>query len=340
MIATSSSKQSSGAVQALDITLIVISNINVVLHTLGLYLLFCLPTKKVQQWLLISLSVSELLKNILIQVIILPHILNVATETWETQVYVYLTFFYDYGVTGLYYLTMYFITFDRLLKIHLSNSYSSYCNVQRVKYLLLAIGCFCFFVSVVLSVAYFVSGGGEGTTMQYFVFTRYTEAEFVVYAHPCLDILFLLLATVTYYKIFKTYMRSQRRVSRQSLATKKKAQSMCKKMAQSTFSVPILLILSFIFFAVVPDLISSYYEISKQDVPYSVEMVCYLMFLLSDLCDVGIYIFMQRPVRSLLLKKLGFYSTTPRFDTENHPNSMYLRRQSSVNGRKFWVHLT
>ena len=265
--------------------------------------------------------------------ITLPHILNLSTHTWDTQVYVYLTFFYDYGITALYYLTMYFITFDRLLRILLTNSYSVYCNVTRVKRLLLATAIFSLLVFTVLSVAYHVTGG-KGSAIQYFVFTTETEAEFVVYAHPCLDILFLVLALVTYYKIFKTYMRSQRRVSRAALAAKK--DSVWMKVVKSTFFVPVLLILSFIVFAVVPDLITSYYKISKKKIPDALEMVCHLMFSISDLCDVGIYIFMQRPVRNLLLKKIGmgkaFGASASEFESTSMHNSMYLRKQCSVKG--------
>ena len=135
---------------------------------------------------------------------------------------------------------------------------------------------------------------------------------------------------MTYYKIFRTYMRSQRRVSRSSLAMKK--DNVWKKVVQSTFFVPVLLILSFILLVVVPDLIVSVYKLSGRDVPATLEEVCHLMFSISDLCDVGIYVFMQRPVRNLLLKKCGLDRWFGNGSSEIENTSMSLRRHCSVKG--------
>ena len=295
MIPSPSNNQDSDTEQAVDIADIGISNVNVVVHGFGLYLLSSITTKDVQHWLLIGLSASEVLKNILTQITTFPDVLNDANvdldvlndvaEDLDTQLNIYIKFFNDYGVTALSYVSMFFITLEPLLKIKLSD-YSKHCNEKRVKYLLLATGLCSLIIPTALAGAYHANGGEAGKIIEFFSIDENSDSEFVVYAQPCLDILFVLLSMVTYYNIFRNNMRSQNKLSSQALTS-------------------VLLALSFILFTVVPDLTSSYYEISEVEIPYSLEKARDLIFKFNDLASAVIYIFTQDTVRNMMSQKLG-----------------------------------
>ena len=280
---------------------------NISIHVVGFYLLLCLKPKKVQHWFVISLSITEIIKNVVIELTTIPDVMDLSDETWLVidEIHVYLAITYDYGITTLYYMTMYYITLDRLLRILLSMSYPLYWNIKKTKILLLSTWVFSVLVCTILSLIYKFCGADNG--LSYFIYVDDTEAAIVAYSHPCIDTIFLLLAIATYWTIFCKYALSRRRISISS--NNRNVESSFQIFIRSPFFVPVLLILSFIIFTVFPNLIFAYYEFSGEEISYTLDVICYILFATSDLCDAFIYIFVQKQVRNTLLKKICCHSS-------------------------------
>ena len=131
---------------------------------------------------------------------------------------------------------------------------------------------------------------------------------FYTFIYPTLEFAFILLAIVTYVVIFKKYDGSERVLSqrRKSVRENRKPDSSFTVFRKSRFFVPFLLILSFIIFMVIPDLIVLFVGVlSGGSAPLSDVLIssCWISYAVANIVDALIYIFMQDSVRRLLWKK-------------------------------------
>ena len=144
----------------LDIVLLIVNTVNIFLHSLGFHLLWCLKRKCVQEIYLLNLSLTELLKNIVIFLTTVPDVLTLSDNAWVVidEIHIYIGVVYDYGIMLSYYLTLFYITLDRYLGTALTITYPAYWNVTRTKYLVIITwilaGCIC----ISLSVLYQITG--------------------------------------------------------------------------------------------------------------------------------------------------------------------------------------
>lgn len=159
-----------------------------------------------------------------------------------------------------------------------------------------------FCLSTVISAVYKCAGAKHG--IRYFLYIDDTESVVIAYCRPFIDVPFLLLAIVVYYKIFRKFSRSHRRIT-SSTPRKHKQDSSFQIFIHSRFLITALLILSFVLFTFIPDMIFTYYAFTHHHISYQLEAVCYILFAISDLSDAIIYIFIKNEVRKLLLQKLS-----------------------------------
>lgn len=128
------------------ITLIIMNFINVLLHGIGIFLLFCIYNKgkkrreqNVQNIFIMNLSICELLMNGLEMVRTSLKFLieyNVVKSYFFTVVEIYLAIFMYTGISIIFYLGMFYITLDRLVNIVLGIQYRRLCTERKAKLLL------------------------------------------------------------------------------------------------------------------------------------------------------------------------------------------------------------
>ena len=126
---------------ALDIPLIVMNTTNTVLHFVGFYLLATLhkndENDNMQRIFIMNLSITEAFNNLLILITTIPDFLSVSDDTAEviSIANVYVAIFMDYILYLNFYLTLFYLTADRLACSLLNMRYPLYCSARKGKYL-------------------------------------------------------------------------------------------------------------------------------------------------------------------------------------------------------------
>ena len=291
-----------------DVSLVTMNSVNVVLHAMGFYLMMSLKQRgnNAPRIYLVNLSAAECLKNLLrvcitIHDFIVQHDINDDTHRLLDQVRIHVTSFYDYGVTCPFYLAMFCITLDRYFYMVWNNEYKVRWNDKRAKLLMLVIWGIGLTSWLVLLLVY-TTIDDLNCTAAFFLYINHKVPKFVAFYTTCIDILFVLLAILVYSNIFCKFYQSEKRIS--STFANRKQQSLLGIFFRSRFFVTGLLVVSFICFTVIPDMIRFLHAFNKKCIPDQLEAGCYIFFAISDLFDAFIYIFVKREVRGLLLEKL------------------------------------
>ena len=138
------------------------------------------------------------------------------------------------------------------------------------------------------------------------VFGNEFEGTFHVYLYTVFDMLFVILACVTYAFIFYRYKESERkRTSVSKCEGCKRKISATQIFQKSRFYIAIVIILKFLLFVTIPDLSYMFAVVIPQKKSDMFLLVCVISFTLSNICDVIIYVFFQPPIRKLLYRKLN-----------------------------------
>ena len=120
---------------ALDVVLLVISSVNIFIQVIGCRILLSLYNnsggEKVGDLYIISLSLAELICSTFVCVE------KVFFFTEMLSVYTYLTAFHFTSAAMIYYLSMFYITTDKLLEVILNIRLPVYWNIEKAKVLLL-----------------------------------------------------------------------------------------------------------------------------------------------------------------------------------------------------------
>lgn len=280
------------------VVLIIMNVVNVLLHGVGIYLLSCLHKRgksNIQNLYILHLSISELLMNSLEIVRTALQILIKYGPCSNTckQIEEYLSIFMFTGISVVFFFNMFFITLDRLLNIVYTIRYRVSWSEKRAKYLLKTTWLIGIFVLICVSIDYYLNNS-------------LWENKFYTFIYPILEFIFIVLALVTYISIFRKYNRSERVLSkrRQSLRENKKPDNSFQVFRKSRFFVPVLLILTFIVFLVIPDMVLLFEGVIMKRMTDTLLTSCWISYAVSNMTDACIYIFMQDPVRRLLWKKI------------------------------------
>ena len=271
---------------------LVLKLLNVFLHSIGLYLLRCLPKdgrKTAQMAYITNLSVTELTINV---ISFLRNLLKLMPFTaFKSQTFkevVSCSYFVDYAILKFsLYMTMVYITIDRLLMIKANITYPLYWNYIKAKRVLIGT----WIVSLLLLV----------TSVTWYTFTRDANQLILVYNYVLisLDFTFVGIAIVSYCVMFHQFKQRQT-----GSLIRRSDQGSWKIFRQSRFYVAFLLIFTFILFVVPADLVWTFAD--RANIPQFMSLVLTIFYAISYLSDGLIYIFGQAKVKKLFLTKFGF----------------------------------
>ena len=213
------------------------------------------------------------------------------------------------GISLVFYFDMVYITLDKLLEILLNIKYPLYWNKRRTKILLLVTWCVSGVVVVVVSLLH-----------------AYLDFEWEVYAFkycfPVLNFVFIVVACSSYSFIFYKFRQTRTprkvgkretddsllpdgRISKEKYGAVKTDKGVFQLIRRSRFFMIFLLIVTFLMFIVVPDLTYLFVHVINNKHSKNLEIACWILYAVGNLADCYIYIFLQPPVRKLLIKKIS-----------------------------------
>jgi len=295
----------------------------ILLHLIGLYTLHCLRKRRlaIHLKLIQHLSISELA---LLLVGLLISVLNLAlkeSSPRRNEAVLVLVLMKNTGLSLVYYFMNIFITLDRLAEMKFHIKYPQYITHSMVN-AILTILWLCALLFTILVVYHCLDNPDfDHVKFVYFYFFSIMEA------------VFLVIALVTYSYILKQYIRLKTTIGhhetpktgekceirsqsqpqwlqrRKSIAPKlHKLKHLFSK--RSPLLMISLLVLTFIFFMVLPDAINLHYYVSREqqhvdeNLPRVIVVLTYILYTLAYTSDGLIYVFLQRDARKILVKKL------------------------------------
>ena len=263
--------------------LITVSCLPLSLHLVGLLLLWkarLMYCNKSQLLFLVNLSVAEFL------FVLLGILMYVSSVTGHSQISYHCTVLQYTGATLAYFLIMIFMTVDRFLEIYLNLKYPLYWNAKSTRNLMAVM----WFTCTAFSLAGLLSPG--------FTKVRLYEVCYK-YLFPSIELTFLLIATLVYgYVLVK--LRWNPLVCTNCMVVKQRHQ----RRRMSGFFVPALVVITFILFAVLPDLVQFHAHVVGRKLSDEAEFFVYLMYLLAMLADALIYLLLSPPLRTIIRKKI------------------------------------
>ena len=284
------------------ITPMVVGISNILVHSLGIYLLCSLlqyGNLGVQQKYLFHLSICEILFNILE---IAKHILTIFplfdnTSDIGENLSAYLTLMSFPGVTMALYLIMAYITIDRLMLTILSVLYPLYWSIAKVKLLLMITWVTCIFTSLCLILIH-----------QYTVFKL--NNGLLMYCNPIYDLSFIILALISFlYTCYKREMYTGIKLPRKRRGNMK-PKGLIVVFLKSNIDVYIPLMLIFLTVMVIPNLIHVVLRIICNNQSNTLPAAFNICYQLMTLMHGFICIFLYRPTKRLLWRKLNIQSSS------------------------------
>lgn len=288
----------------LTIVLSILNILTFCLHALGGYLLKNLSSRHgmddIHNLFLINLSAAESILNIL------QFFINLISYlTPHDHIVFYLKAIRGYGFVNTYFLTMIFLTLDRLLDIALNIKYHLYVNRDKVRRLL--VGSWVVNALVLLSV------------FLIHIFTAFdVNILLSTYIYPTFDICFIFIAFITYGFIFHKYKKT--RVPPVTLERTKGRQNFIAVFKASRFYIPVLLITTFLTFMVIGDMIYLVAVVINGNNSFTLIILCHILFALSYLSDAIIYILIKPSVKKMLWRKFKLHTRLSRMEGDVHPS--------------------
>ena len=279
----------------LSVSAISLKLLNVLLHSIGYYLLRSLPTQvrhTAQNIYIINLSVIELLINALSFTRNLFKMLPLHFHPDHLRQALTYSYIFDIiTLKVLLYATMFYITLDRLLAIQLDIRYPLYWNHSKAKRLIQGTWLFSGLLFIGTVVYYAI----EGNDLQTLKFCQGITLLF--------GFLFVLFAIPSYCAMFfKFKRRNDRFAAGGCLVETFSRQSILQAFLHSRFYVACLIVATFALF-VIPVDFTWWFAQSFASKKF-VSLVLTILHAVSFLLDGLIYIFGQENVRKLFLRKM------------------------------------
>lgn len=291
----------------IKIPLFILNISNVFLHTAGIVLLFSISKAArrgrviecKQHIFLLNLSIAEFLFNFIEALRVLLFYTNIESRLIETIRH-YLLIINFTAIWIQVCVALFGMTIDRLMNITLALRYPIFWNNDKSKICLLIGWCISGCIGVSVSIAYHLRS---------FLW----EKVFFLYVYPIIDASFILLTIVTYVLIYRKYKESQifremattqRQNTQEENGTRNEKCSFLN-FIKSSFIVPVMLIMTFIVFIVLPDLIYLLVGVNAdKEKRNSILAICWLSYAVSNNVDVIIYVLLQPNVRKHLKETL------------------------------------
>lgn len=274
---------------------------NIILHGIGLCLLFTLykrrGEKSYQRCYLLNLSLAELVQNIFRLTI---HLLLLYDADHRNRSLCQLICYFRYVTnTAVYYqcfASMFLLTGDRLLCILLGMRYTIIWNFKKTIYVI----AMTWFFNGIISIGMCVHMTVTMRTCKQLHACAFNKVVYL-YVPTSLFVIFLAFTIFTYSVLFYKYVVSRRQFSMNSNENHRR--TIKSAITNSKFFVSIMLISTFLLFMVIPASVATFYYIVAGTMP-SMSYIYYLNIsvLLSDTADGLIYVFLLPSVRKFLLQ--------------------------------------
>ena len=324
------------AAECIDIISLVIKLLNVFMHSISIYLISNLRNKErntPQMSYILNLCITELIinsksfiRNLVKSMMYSFHLQPIenfnSTLYEEIMMYNYII---DYSILKLSLIcTMFYITFDRVVMILTPLSYRHYWNPIKAKRLIL-----CTWTATLIPFSASVS---------FYEITNDVPSFFSVCTRVTisLDILFVIVATPSYYQIFRKY--KQRRIVPTLQINCYDSKTM-DTLRHPRYYLAFFLVLSFIVFIVTTDLIWWIANIiNGKDVSRLARSRSFMLlqYPIGYLSDSFVYIFGQRKVRRVMMSRVRRMRTDQSARTRMRVEG-YRTRTASPNVRKIVV---
>ena len=286
--------------------IIIICAFTILLHLIGMYLLICVRHSAMngdQRLFLFHLSLSEFCLTFMEM---LRRIIYIFINSENSAITEYMNIIKFSSAAMVFYVIMIFVTVDRFVHLHLGFKYPLYWYERKTKRLLTVTWIVFVLLTIVL------------TVLHMYQLIDYRKL-FYIYIWPVTEVVFLAVAFGTYgYAVILVYRSSSDKCSlRCSIHSSFKWQSIFKKPA---FYLPTLLILSFVLFQVVPDLIVFFVMLSGNTLSrHVVNGVC-ITYMVSMSLDAVMYILLSPYVKTMLFQKLAIINAMiPRSKSSAYP---------------------
>lgn len=291
---------------AFQITDLLLSLINILIHILSVCLLSKLYTPSPHQLLLLHLSIAEVIASHLrgsISIINLlpkrfmppPWTPGPPTMAFEVRQYLFMV-----NITGVFlvmFLLIISLTVDRLLIVLLGVRYKTICSISKAKIVMAHIWCIGISGTLGFVFAYKYYGYDPTYVMEYYVFTS------------C-GIVFMVVSPLWYavifwrYHTYKSNMQKYKKTTSAKINDEQEKHVCSSALLDPLFYVPLLIISSFAIFVVIPHwiyLACKYAAKIRYMDPFFAMMI---LSQLSYLSDAIIYVFLQVRVRKELWRWL------------------------------------
>ena len=269
----------------IPIPLFIAITLTLILHSVGSYLLlktFNWNNVRTQQVLILNLSICEWLVNFLWLLFEVLYIFGYKEET------PYYANFYcvHLACIGTLYLLMVVMTLDRLMAVIYPLKYIAHWSIERTKKILIWI---------------WTIGATSGicfVCLCEFMDRRwYLETKFL-HLSTAFNMIFIAVAFVSYVLIFLRYKKSKDSLQANGMVHGGRLHSSASQhFHKSRFHIPILIVLTYIIFNILPHL---FYILELFD-EQIVLRITDVLFALGYLSDGLIYIFLQQKVRRQLM---------------------------------------
>ena len=196
----------------------------------------------------------------------------------------------------MFFLTMMYITVDRLLDIYLNIRYEVYWNPHRAAILIKTT----WTIGVLVSIGSIVihEWNWEDTVFEI--------------CYPVLEIGFVVLALFTYTFIFRKFKAGRKPPHQPFLKGSNvpaaRQNSTFEAFKNSRFYISVLLIFTFILFMIIPDLSFLFLCVLPDNISAlqkeKIRTVCWISYGIANLSDAFIYIFLQVEVKKYAFSKI------------------------------------
>ena len=322
----------SGMIIAKAVIALSLKVVNIVIHSVGIYILRCLRRngkEDVQMIYIINLSITELIINVTSFVRnllkLMPFSIFKSSEFRYVVLYSYIA---DYIVLKVsLYITMVIITLDRMFLVMLNVFYPVYWSIRKSKLLIRVVWLVSMVTFIVISVLHnnackhvymyinetialnenitninetIALNGNFSKSLYNKKCQNYQNMFFLIvnYITVTFDFMFIIISVVSYGIIFHKLKQSQRNQWKPKSTTQKSLWQIFRK---SRFDSVLLLVLTFVFFVIPADLLWAFYLTYKNK---TIELLTTISYAISYLSDGLIYIFMNEKVKELLFRKL------------------------------------
>ena len=244
-----------------------------------------------QKYLLVSLCISELVYSVIHNVTLILSAYNRNTDYYDLWMFrVATVMLMDIWI-------MICITTDRFFQVYFSIKYPLYWKTRKTLALIMCLGGILLFSYILLLIyVHRISHHPKG----FYLKLGYALTRFV---YPIFDALFICVASITYYYIFKQIKKKKNQLSRMKKPSNK-ARVTCQRQLKNRFKlfVPSLTILTFILFMIVPHMLQLCFTFHL--LTFEEQRISYILIPVGFLADPVICIFNLSSVRKQIRRML------------------------------------